>query len=59
MEFSAAVKKSIKEFVAGKVPPQVSDMKEGGLYYTPSFFDEYEKQYSGEESKKGDDDATV
>jgi len=58
MEFSDAVKKSIKAFMAGNMPTEVSKLKEGGVYYNPTFFDEYEAQYTGEEvEEKGEDDA--
>ena len=39
MTFDEAVKKSIKNFLKGKMP------METGLFYTPEYFDDLEQQF--------------
>jgi hypothetical protein len=44
MTFDEAVKKSIKQFVNGVMPMKTAELKEGGLLYTPDFFDQMEDE---------------
>jgi len=44
MKFEQAVKKSIKDFLAGKVPANLMRQSEDGLIYTPEYLDKIEEQ---------------
>jgi hypothetical protein len=50
MKFEDAITESIKAFLAGNVPEKLAEMKEGGLTYTPQWFDAFEQTV-----KKGGD----
>lgn len=58
MTFDEAVKKSIKTFLAGKLPMQTGQLAESGLFYTPDFFDELEAELLDKptDSKKAKDE---
>jgi len=43
MTFQEAVKKSIIQFMDGKLPKNLMEMSKGELYYTPEYFDGFEK----------------
>jgi|21_taG_2_1085346.scaffolds.fasta_scaffold28971_2 hypothetical protein len=43
MKFEEAVKKSIKKFLDGSVPEETDAQTEGGIYYTPDYFDAMEE----------------
>tara|TARA_R110001592_G_scaffold120466_5_gene324743 strand:- start:847 stop:1041 length:195 start_codon:yes stop_codon:yes gene_type:complete len=45
MTFDEAVKKSIKNFLKGKMPMETGSLTEGGLFYTPEYFDDLEQQF--------------
>jgi len=54
MKFEDAIKKSIKDFLKGNTSDKVSEAREGGLYYTPAFFDEFEEKFlEADEKTKG------
>ena len=42
MNFQDAVRKSIENFLDGKMPKTLSDVSEGELMYTPEYFDGFE-----------------
>lgn len=43
MNYQDVVMQSIRSFMDGTVPEQTSSLKEGGIKYTPEFFDKLEK----------------
>jgi hypothetical protein len=43
MKFEDAIVESIKAFLGGNVPEKLAEMKEGGLTYTPQWFDAFEE----------------
>ena len=43
MTFQDAVRKSIKNFLDGKMPKNLLDAKEGEVVYTPEYFDGFEE----------------
>lgn len=43
MNYQDVVMQSIRSFMDGVVPEQTANLKEGGLKYTPEFFDKLEK----------------
>ena len=49
MKFEKAVQKSIKEFLAGRMPEKIMEMSEGELQYTPEYFDEMQENYNNTE----------
>jgi len=51
MKFEQAVQKSIKSFLKGDMPEKLMEMKEGGLMYTPEFFDDMQEQYKSAEAQ--------
>ena len=55
MEYRDVVRQSIKRFMAGETPEQLSSLKEEGLKYTPDYFDELEEELLGEKAEKTDD----
>jgi len=56
MKYRDVVKKSIVAFMDGRVPENTASLKEGGLKYTPEYFDDLEKEILGEtESKEKED----
>jgi hypothetical protein len=60
MTFDEAVKKSIKMFLAGKMPlKETGGLKDEGLFYTPDYFDQLEVDLNEEptKSKKAKDKA--
>ena len=71
MKFEDAIKKSIKDFIKGNSASKTTENAEGGLYYTPEFFDEFEEKFleaskelkgtkkSKSKSKKGEDENEV
>jgi len=67
MKFEDAIKKSVKDFLKGNTADKISEATEGGIYYSPAFFDEFEEKFleANEEtkgskkkskSKKGEED---
>ena len=52
MKIEVAVRKSIKNFMSGKLPEKTGDMKEEGLFYTPEFFDALEDKLVGKVKEK-------
>ncbi len=59
MTFDEAVKKSIKVFLKGTMPIKTGELKEGGLFFTPDYFDELENELSGETKKSKKKKVTV
>lgn len=57
MKFEDAVKKSIKSFMNGKIPIATNELGEEGIFHTPDYFDELEKNMLGEDKKKETADA--
>ena len=49
MTFDEAVKKSIKQFMAGKLLTETSKLKEDGIFYSPEFFDDLEEELLNED----------
>lgn len=43
MDYYDLVQKSIDAFMKGKTPKELASIKEGGLTYTPKYFDDLEK----------------
>jgi len=43
MTFQDAVKKSIKQFMDGKMPKNLMEVSGGELKYTPEYFDGFKK----------------
>jgi hypothetical protein len=48
MKFEDAVKKSIKNFMQGKLPSSTNELIEDGIFHTPEYFDELEESILGE-----------
>ena len=44
MDFTSAVKKSVTNFMAGKMPEALNELKEGTLVFTPDYFNELEQE---------------
>ena len=44
MDYDDMIRKSIKEFMRGKIPETTAQLHENGLRYTPEYFDELEKE---------------
>lgn len=44
MDFTRAVKKSVTNFMAGKMPEALNELKEGTLVFTPDYFNELEQE---------------
>jgi|TARA_B110000858_G_C17617646_1_gene387505 hypothetical protein len=71
MKFEDAIQRSIKDFLKGNSASKTAETAEGGLYYTPEFFDEFEEKFleatkglkvtkkSKSKSKKGEDENEV
>jgi len=56
MDFNKAIKQSISNFLEGRVPKALVELKEGELIYTPEYFDALEEDLkNGPEVKKEDD----
>lgn len=49
MTFDEAVKKSIKQFMAGKLLTETAKLKEDGIFYSPDFFDDLEEELLNED----------
>jgi len=56
MDFTSAIKKSIANFLEGKVPESLMELKEGELIYTPEYFNELEEDLKNEPEVKKEDD---
>lgn len=56
MDFTSAIKKSIANFLDGKVPESLMELKEGELIYTPEYFDALEEDLKNEPEVKKEDD---
>lgn len=52
MKFEDAIKRSIKEFLKGKYPKKLAELKEEGLIYTPEWFDAFEDSLNEANGKK-------
>lgn len=48
MQFDQAVLMSMKKFREGKSLALTAQLKEGGIIYTPEYFDELEEEITGE-----------
>ena len=59
MKFQDAVKKSIKNFMNGKMPPETSGIGEEDIFHTPAYFDEMEENLLDEPKKKESVDEDV
>lgn len=66
MKFEDAIEKSIKAFIVNKqIPEKLNELKEGGIKYTPEYFDEFveelaaSKEKPSKKSKKESDDGDV
>jgi hypothetical protein len=59
MKFQDAVKKSIRNFMNGKMPSETSGMAEGEIFHTPEYFDEMEEDLLGDNKKKESADEDV
>ncbi len=59
MKFQDAIKKSIKSFMNGKTPEAVGEVEDEGLYHTPEYFDEMEKDILGDLKDKESVDEDV
>jgi len=44
MKFEEAIEKSIKAFMEGRMPENLNAAKEGGLKYTPEYFDDFAQE---------------
>lgn len=44
MEYYDLVQKSIVSFMKGQTPKETAALKEGGIMYTPKYFDDLEKR---------------
>jgi len=49
MTFDEAVKKSIKQFMAGKLLTETAKLKDDGIFYSPEFFDDLEEELLNED----------
>jgi hypothetical protein len=56
MKFNAAVEKSIKAFLDGKMPEKLMEVSEEELIYTPEYMDALEEEFLNEEVEIGDED---
>ena len=52
MKFQDAVKKSIKSFMNGKTPAATGELNEDGVFHTPDYFDELEKEMLADDGKE-------
>jgi hypothetical protein len=52
MDYDDMIRKSIKEFLKGKVPETTSQLNEKGLRYTPDYFNDLEKELDEDGDKK-------
>lgn len=61
MDYDDVIRKSIKDFMQGKMPTAIAELKEEGIRYTPDYFDKIEAELmpagKGKASKKKKDDA--
>lgn len=51
MEYYDLVQKSIVSFMKGKTPTETSALKEGGIIYTQTYFDDLEKRMEDADKK--------
>tara|TARA_B100001094_G_scaffold276041_1_gene284000 strand:- start:503 stop:685 length:183 start_codon:yes stop_codon:yes gene_type:complete len=56
MDFNKAIKQSISNFLEGRVPESLMELKEGELIYTPEYFDALEEDLKNEPEVKKEDD---
>ena len=59
MKFEDAVKKSIKNFMQGKLPTSTNELTEDGIFHTPEYFDELEESILGEVTEEESVDEDV
>jgi hypothetical protein len=52
MKFEDAVKKSIKKYLKGNIPEETDETTEGGIYYTPDYFDAMEASLKEQSSQE-------
>ena len=52
MKFEDAVKKSVKAFMAGKMPEETGALMSDGIFHTPEYFDDLEAELMDDEPKK-------
>lgn len=52
MKFEDAIKRSIKEFLRGKYPKKLAELKEDGLTFTPEWFDAFEDSLDEAKGRK-------
>lgn len=50
MKFEEAIQKSIQNFYDGNIPKQLNEVTEGGVKYTPEWFDKFEEGIASGES---------
>ena len=50
MTFDDAVKKSIKQFLKGKLLKETAALKPDGVFFTPEYFDDLEEELLDEKS---------
>lgn len=59
MEYQDIVRRSITAFMEGTMPQETAALKEGGLTYTPEYFDDLEASVitapKGKKAKKEDE----
>ena len=59
MKFQDAVKKSIRNFMNGQVPPATEGLDSEGVFHTPEYFDQMEEDLLGETKEEESADADV
>ena len=59
MKFEDAVKKSIKNFMQGKLPSSTNELTEDGIFHTPEYFDDLEETILGEAKEEESVDEDV
>lgn len=52
MDYYDLVKQSIVSFMKGNMPSETASLKEGGLKYTPEYFDNLEKDFDAMDTPK-------
>lgn len=58
MDYDDLIRKSIKQFLKGRMPEETAKLYENGVRYTPQYFDDLEKEMSADtgKPKKAKDD---
>jgi hypothetical protein len=50
MKFEQAIQKSIQNFYEGNIPESLNEASEGGIKYTPEWFNKFEKSIADGDS---------